>query len=181
MSKTEILRQSAAVSNERRVERLANQIEMLRQADRQSVEELAETLEPLAQAMAALTDETRQTLAEIDRKSREQVETFNQQIENSATAWNNAAAEVKQAANSLNKAGERMEWTHYALTVLTGAVTAILVTAFWLCLAPPRIMNQIQLDPQAVAEHLKPVLTGRRSLPKANKRLGHGAVRDRYS
>src|SRR5260364_93327 len=98
MSKTEILQQSAAVSNERRVERLANQIEMLRQADRQSVEELAETLEPLAQAMA-----------EIDRKSREQVETFNQQIENSAKAWNNAAAEVKQAANSLNKAGERME------------------------------------------------------------------------
>src|SRR5260364_421506 len=71
MSKTEILRQSAAVSNERRVERLANQIEMLRQADRQSVEELAEALEPLAQAMAALTDETRQTLAEIDRKSRD--------------------------------------------------------------------------------------------------------------
>src|SRR5260363_135041 len=134
MSKTEILRQSAAVSNERRVERLANQIEMLRQADRQSVEELAET--------------------------------FNQQIENSAKAWNNAAAEVKQAANSLIKAGERMEWTHYALTVLTGAVTAILVTAFWLWLAPPRIMNQIQLDPQAVAEHLKPVLTGRRSLSK---------------
>src|SRR5260364_200042 len=166
MSKTEILRQSAAVSNERRVERLANQIEMLRQADRQSVEELAETLETLAQAMAALTDATRQTLAEIERKSREQVETFNQQIENSAKAWDNAAAGVKQAANSLNKAGERMEWTNYALTVLTGAVTAILVTAFWLWLAPPRIMNQIQLDPQAVAEHLKPVLTGRRSLSK---------------
>src|SRR5260364_295227 len=166
MSKTEILRQSAAVSNERRVERFANQIEMLRQADRQSVEEMAETREPLAKAMAALTDETPQKLAEIDRKSREQVETFNRQIQNSAKAWNNAAAEVKQAANSLNKEGERMEWTHYALTVLTGAVTAILVTAFWLWLAPPRIMNQIQLDPQTVAEHRYPVLTGRRPFSK---------------
>src|SRR5260364_336941 len=44
--------------------------------------------------MAALTDETRQTLAEIDRRSREHVETFNQQIEISAKAWNNAAVYV---------------------------------------------------------------------------------------
>src|SRR5260363_330698 len=166
MRKTEILRQSADSLNETRLERLAGQMETLRQTEHQNAQALAATLEPLAQAMAALTYETRQTLTEIDSKSREQIETFNQQIENSAKAWNNAAAEVKQAANSLHKAGERMEWTHYALTVLTGAVTAILVTAFWLWLAPPSIMNQIQLDPQAVAEHLKPVLTGRRSLSK---------------
>src|SRR5260364_370231 len=55
MSKTEILRQSAAVSNERRVERLANQIELRRQADRQSVEEWAGTLEPLGEEPAAQT------------------------------------------------------------------------------------------------------------------------------
>ena len=166
MSKTEILRQSAAASNEKRLERLANQIETLRQADRQSVEELAETLEPLAQAMAALTDETRQTLAEINRKSREQSEQFSSQINAAAQYWKDAAAGAQQAADSLKQAGQRMEWRHYALAALTGAITAALVTAFWLWLAPPKIMNQIQLDPQAVAEHLKPALTGRRSLSK---------------
>src|SRR5260364_168434 len=99
MRKTEILRQSADSLNETRLERLA-------------------------QAMAALKDETRQTLTEIDSKSREQIETFKQQIGNSARAWNNAAAEAKRAADSLNQAGQRMEWRHYALAALTGAVTA---------------------------------------------------------
>jgi hypothetical protein len=45
-----------------------------------------------------------------------------------------------------------MEWTHYALAALTGALTAALVTVFWLWLAPP------VLDAQAVAEHLTPAV-----------------------
>lgn len=166
MRKTEILQQSAAASNERRVERLVNQIETLRQTEHQNAQALAETLEPLAQAMAALTDETRQTLTGIDCKSREQIETFKQQIGDSARAWNNAAAEAKQAADSLNQAGQRMEWRHYALAALTGAITTMLVSAFWLWLAPPKIVNQIQLDPKAVAEYLKPALTGHRPLSR---------------
>mgnify|MGYP006205405101 CR=1 FL=1 len=51
MSKTETLRQSAAASNETRLERLASQIESVRQSRHQNAEELAATLEPLAQAM----------------------------------------------------------------------------------------------------------------------------------
>lgn len=156
MSKTETLRQSAAASNETRLERLASQIEAVRQAKHQSAEDLAATLEPLAQAMAALTDETRQTLAEIDRKSREQGEKFSGQISAAAKEWKAAAAEAQKAANALNQAGQRMEWRHYLLAGMVGMVTAAAVTACWLWLAPPTVQNQ--LDARAVAEHLKPAV-----------------------
>lgn len=156
MSKTETLRQLSDAANEKRIERLANQIESLRQAKHQSAEDLAATLEPLAQAMAALADETRQTLAEIDRKSREQGETFSAQVSAAAKEWKAAAAEAQKAAEALNQAGQRMEWRHYALAAMTGALTAALVTVFWLWLAPPKVQNM--LDAQAVAEYLKPAV-----------------------
>ena len=156
MSKTETLRQSAAASNETRLEHLAVQIESLRQTKHQSAEDLAATLEPLAQAMATLADETRQTLAEIDRKSREQDEKFSGQINTAAKEWMAAAAEAQKAAASLNQAGQRMEWRHYGLAVVTGLVTAALVSGFWLWLAPPKVQNM--LDAQAVAEYLKPAV-----------------------
>lgn len=156
MSKTETLRQSALATNETRLERLASQIETVRQTKHQSAEDLAATLEPLAQALAALTDETRQTLAEIDRKSREQGETFKRQLSESVKGYKEAAAAANQAADSLNQAGQRMEWRHYALALLTGLVTAVLVSVFWLWLAPPTVQNQ--LDAKAVAEYLKPAV-----------------------
>lgn len=154
MSKTETLRQSAAASNAMRVDHLATQLETLRQTEHQSAEDLAATLEPLAQALAALTDETRQTLAEIDRKSREQGETFKRQLSESVKSYKDAAAAADKAADSLYRAGQRMEWRHYALAVVTGLATATLVSVFWLWLAPPTVQNL--LDPKAVAEYLKP-------------------------
>ena len=156
MSKTETLRQLTAAANENRLAHLANQIETVHQSKSRSAEELAETLEPLAQAMAALTDETRQTLAEIDRKSREQGETFQRQLSTSVRGYKEAAVEAQKAADSLNQAGARREWRHYALAVMTGLVTAALVSGFWLWLAPPTVQNQ--LDAKAVADHLKPVV-----------------------
>ncbi|MCT1214845.1 IncQ-type mobilization protein MobB [Pseudomonas aeruginosa] len=106
--------------------------------------------------MAALADETRQTLAEIDRKSREQGETFKRQLSESVKGYKDAAAAASQAAESLNQAGQRMEWRHYGLAVVTGLVTAALVSGFWLWLAPPKVQNM--LDAQAVAEYLKPAV-----------------------
>ena len=157
MSKTETLRQSAAALNATRVEHLATQIESLRQAKHQSAEELAQTLEPLAQALAALTDETRQTLTEIDRKSQEQGETFKRQLAESVTRYKEAAAEAQKAADSLNQAGARMEWRHYALAVVTGLVTAVLVSGSWLWLTPaPQVRNQ--LNAREVADYLKPAV-----------------------
>jgi hypothetical protein len=37
---------------------------------------------------------------------------------------------------------------------MTGLFTAMLVSVFWLWLAPPTVINQ--LDPKAVADHLRP-------------------------
>lgn len=156
MSKTETLRQSAAVTNETRLERLAAQIETVRQAKHQSAEDLAATLEPLAQALAALTDETRQTLAEIDSKTGKAASDFVRKINDTTKEWTDAAQAADDAATALTKAAKRMEWRHYGLAVVTGLVTAALVTAFWLWLKPPTIQNQ--LDAKAVAEYLKPAV-----------------------
>jgi ElaB/YqjD/DUF883 family membrane-anchored ribosome-binding protein len=127
----------------------------LRQA--RNAEQIAAELEPLAQAMAALTDETRETLAEIERRSREQAENFTRQINEAAQAWKEAAAEARIAAESLDSAGQRMEWKVFALAGLIGLTTAVLVIACWLWLAPsPVIRNEI--NPEAVAEHLRPAI-----------------------
>lgn len=162
MSKTETLRRLSDAEVEKRVERLASQIESLRQARHQSVEDLAVTLEPLAQAMAALTDEARQTLAEIDRKSREHGETFRRQLSDLVKSYRDAAATAQRAAESLSQAGQRMRRRHYLLAVATGLTTglatAVLVSGFWLWLAPPKVQVQSRLDAQAVAAHLKPAV-----------------------
>lgn len=156
MSQIETLKALAQRENEKRLERLASQIEAVRQAKHRSAEELAATLEPLAQALAALTDETRQTLAEIERTSREQGERFSGQMHAAAEYWKAAATQAQWAAERLNQAGARMEWSHYALAALTGAITGALVSAFWLWLAPPTVQNL--LDAHAVAETLKPAV-----------------------
>jgi uncharacterized phage infection (PIP) family protein YhgE len=156
MSKVETLRQSAAATNEMRLERLTSQIETVRQAKHQSAEDLALTLEPLAQAMAALADETRQTLAEINRQCREQGDQFSSQVNAAAKNWKEAAISAQKAADHLNESGTRMEWKHYGLTIITGALTAVLVSAFWLWLAPPTVQNR--LDARAVANYLKPAV-----------------------
>ena len=156
MSQTESLRRLSDAANEKRVEQLAGQIETVRQARHQSAEELAQMLEPLAQAMAALTDETRQTLAEIERRSREQFETFTRQIAQSAQSYREAAAEAEKAAHSLDRAGSRLEWRHYAMCVLIALITAGFTSAFWLWLHPPVVQNN--LDPKALAEYLKPAV-----------------------
>ena len=156
MSKTETLRQSAQAKNETRLETLAQQVEAVRQAKSQSVEELAATLEPLAKALAALSDETAKTLTEIDRKARETSAGFRIQLENATADLNTATAQARRAAASLNRASTRLEWRHYALALTTGLVSAVLISGFWLWFRPPIV--QTQLDPQAVAEYLKPAV-----------------------
>jgi len=160
MSKTETMRQLSDAAHETRVERLAAQIETVRRAKHQSAEDLAQQIEPLAQALAALADETRRTLSEIERKSREQGETFKRQLSESVKGYKEAAAQASQAADRLNQAGRRMEWRHYGLTLaagaVTGTVTAALVTLSWLYLAPPKVHHQI--DTEALATLLAPAL-----------------------
>jgi len=154
MTKSETLQQLAAASNAARLAELGKQIETVRQAKLESAEQLATVLEPLAQAMAALTDDTRESLVAINKQSQEQAEKFQAQIDAASRAWREAAACAQRAADSLNRAGQRIELTHYLLTFAMGILSAILVTVFWRWLAPPEVINQ--MDPRAVAELLKP-------------------------
>ena len=152
MSKTETVRQLTAAATAQRLEGIASQIETVRQAKAQSVEELAATLEPLAQAMARLTDETSQHLTRVEEVVLRQAAKFEDQLEAQAQSWNKASAAAEKAAKSLQGAG----WKHHALSALIGGSTAVLVSVFWLWLAPPTIANQ--LDPKATAEYLQPAL-----------------------
>ena len=145
MSKTETARQLNAAATAQRLSTVAAQIETVRQAKQQSAEELAATLEPLAQAMAALVDETRQSLSAIEQTSQQQAE-----------ALQKATRKAQSAVADLTWATQGLEWRHYALTILTGLITAGLVSVFWLWLAPPTVQNL--LDPEMMAEHVKPAL-----------------------
>ena len=153
MSKTETVRQLAAAKNAQRIEHLANQMQALRAAEIQTTEELTALLEPLAQAMAALTDETRQTLAEIERQSREQAKAFQQSLNLQTKYLEKAADEANNAARNLKTAASLLRWKHFLITILTGIISALVVSAFWLWLAPPKITNY--LNSEAVATYLK--------------------------
>ena len=154
MTKSETMKQLAAASNAARLDDLGQRIETLRSARIESAEQFASMLEPLAQAMAALTDETRLTLAGIEHRSREQGERFQSQVETATTALSQASAGAQQAAENLDRVAQWTEWRHYLLAVMTGMMSAMLVTAFWLWLAPPIVQNH--LDAKAVAEYLRP-------------------------
>ena len=156
MSKAETLRQSAAEKNKTSLEQLAGQVQMIRDAKAQSVEELSAMLEPLAQALASLGSQAAQTLSEIEQKTRTAGVDFERQV----TAANDSLATVvqatRQSTRELNRAANRLDWSHFALVIATGLLSALLVSGFWLWLSPPTVQNP--LDPKAVAESLKPAV-----------------------
>ena len=156
MRKTEIVKQLADNANKTALSDLGAQIGALHQAKLTNVEELAAILEPIAQAMAALTDETRQSLVQIEARGTEQAERIHQQIAAAATACETVVKQAQSTAQRLEAAGSRIEWSHYLVAMATGCVTALLVSAFWLWLAPPTVANNI--DPKEVANLLRPVI-----------------------
>jgi ElaB/YqjD/DUF883 family membrane-anchored ribosome-binding protein len=130
-------------------------------------EQIANEIEPLAQSLATLADETRQTLADLKKalleaeiRHKAEIETLSNDLERKTGAamnsYREAAQEAQKAANSLNQAGQRMEWRFLAMLTAVGALTGVLVSVFWLYLAPPSIQNT--LNPEAVAERLKPAI-----------------------
>lgn len=162
MSKTEMLRQSAAASNEKRLAHLTHQIEAVRQAKAQSVEELAVRLEPLAQAMAALTDETYTTLQRIDQRTQEQAQAFSEQLQTEMLAFRQSMARARKAAADWEQAAQtgqrRLLRQMIAIGLWSSIVTAVLVSGLWRWVAPP-IQTSVTLDTQAVANLLQPPLT----------------------
>jgi len=118
----------------------------LRQTKLQSAEELAAILEPLAQAMAALTDETQATLAQLRQESTAQVRALEAQSRALLRTWERNPAELKEAAQRLTEATDRLTqesthllrqagwqlgWKHYGLTVVTGVLAALLMIGLW--------------------------------------------------
>ena len=154
MSKSETMKRLAAASNTARLTELGQGIETLRTAKIASADQLASMLEPLAQAMAALTEETRETMSVIAQQGREQGVQLRMQIDTASSAWSKASSEAQQVAQNLEAAARQTERRQYALVVTIGLMTALLVSAFWLCLAPPTVQNH--LDAKAVADLLRP-------------------------
>ncbi|MES2350506.1 MAG: mobilization protein [Pseudomonadota bacterium] len=111
--------------------------------------------------MAALTDETRTSLEQIEQRSREQGEQLRSQTETAIVSWNQAAKAAQQAAERLDEAGRRVELSQYLLTILTGVMTGLLASAFWLWLAPAPTVQNV-LDAKAVAELLRPEIAAQK-------------------
>lgn len=154
MSKSETMKQLAAASNAARLTGLGQEIETLRTAKIASADQLASMLEPLAQAMAALTDETRETMSAIAQQGRDQGDQLRMQIDTASSAWSKASSEAQQVVQNLEGAARQTERRQYVLAMTTGLTTALLVSAFWLWLAPPTVQNH--LDAKAVADMLRP-------------------------
>ena len=156
MSKAETLRQSAIDKNKTSLEQLAEQVQTLREAKAQSVEELSAMLEPLAQALASLSSEAGKTLAEIQQATQTASEALQSRMTDATTSLLNSEIRAKQASAGLTRAASRLGWGHYGLTLLTGLLTAALVSGFWLWLNPPKVV--IPMDTKKVVENLTPAL-----------------------
>jgi hypothetical protein len=143
-------------------------ITKLRQA--RNAEQMAAEIEPLAQSLAALADETRQSLAEMQETSHKQAIAWGQQQQKAAEALKSAGSSIEAAAQRLKAQAEAstdgLMWRFLAVAILTGAAAGGLTTGFWLWVQPPPPI-QNQLDPQAMAEYLKPALV--EALKKGSK------------
>ena len=113
-------------------------------------------LEPLAQALASLSSEAARTLSETLQATRAAGLDFERQINAANDSLGRATTATTQATSGLKRAASSLSWGHYGLAAVTGLVTAVLVSGFWLWFRPPTINNL--LDPRMVAEYLKPAL-----------------------
>nr|WP_288092109.1 mobilization protein [Thiomonas sp.] len=108
--------------------------------------------------MAALSDETLQTLMLIERRTREQAEAFTSQLQDEVRSFREATAAARKAADRMKQSTQGLRWRHYALALAASLLTAVLVSGFWLWVAPPKIQNTLNLDPQALAQDLAPAI-----------------------
>ena len=156
MSKAEMLRQSAIEKSKNNLEELAEQVQTIRDAKVQSVEELSALLEPLAQALALLSSDAAKTLREIEMATKRTGVDFERQVKAANDSLGVAIKATSQATAGLEQAAGSLSRGHYALTVLTGLVTAVLVSAFWLWFSPPTVV--VPMDTKKVIEALAPAL-----------------------
>jgi hypothetical protein len=157
MKKTETLRQLAASANEKSIVAPggggANRSAALSEDRERGSTGVDAGADRAGDVSTALTDEIRITLDEIGPKSRAHSERFEKEVASAAVAVLQAAAMANESADRMSWAGQGMELRHYVLVVTTGLLTAALVSAFWLWLAPPTVVNR--LDAAQVAEYLR--------------------------
>ena len=156
MSKAEMLKQSAEAANAKRLEALSLDEKAKALSQARSVEELATAIEPLAKALSTLSSEAARTLTEIEQKTRAASVDYQRQISSASDNLGMVIRATKQATHELNRAANRLDWSHFALAITTGLLSALLVSGFWLWLAPPTVSNY--LDPKAVAAELRPAI-----------------------
>lgn len=169
MSKLETLRQQAGQQVEQRLSSLSQQIEAVRSSKAQSAEELAAVIEPLAQAMAALADDLRVQVQTLNKSSQAQALEWSQHQAAAADrvekAWKKSAASLgdatqaaKSSVSDLQEASSQLRrfgWTHWLATVITGALTAVLVIGFWTWQHPLQVQPPaVNLDARQVAQYL---------------------------
>ena len=90
-------------------------------------------LEPLAQALASLSSEAARTLSEIEQLTRTASVDYQRQINAANDSLGRAVTATTRATNDLRRAASSLSWGHYGLAAVTGLVTAVLVSGFWLC------------------------------------------------
>ncbi len=134
-------------------------------------EQIAAALEPLAESMATLADRAQTSIQNVEEASRRQGREWSENQRQAAGEVKQAAAHLSEqvrnlqqatawlqaAARELEKAQRGQLWNWAALALLSAILAALLATASVLWLVPPPAQS-VTLDPQAVAEHLKPAL-----------------------
>lgn len=167
------LQQGLESLTSRHLDDLASRIEPLAQAMAALTAETRETLVRLQaeaskqqQAKAALMEETRSVLRGIQAEASSYQQATAAQWQTSAESWESALGEIRTERERLGDATERAEraaqtlrgwtWRAWAFAGLIGALSGLATAASWNYLGP---RFQILLDTQAVAEHLRPILT----------------------
>ncbi|WP_374046121.1 mobilization protein [Massilia sp. R2A-15] len=104
--------------------------------------------------MAALAVETTETLSTIGQRSRQLGEQFQRETQAATASLEKASTMAHIAAGRLAEESRRSIWSRHLIALATGVTSAILVSVFWLWLAPPIINNQV--DVGEIVRQLKP-------------------------
>jgi hypothetical protein len=184
MSMSEMMRQSADALNAQRIDhmnqkdaefwskikQLEDQIEAMKQEwPNSNPETLASAFSPIAQSLASVAEDCRDMIAELNKhaeaqsrsyqaQSRQMAESFSRPVENVAQELNTAIREAQQVTANLKTASAQMSWKYLGSLAILTLIIVLIVNSLWIWLGSNKITVTNNLDPQAVAEYLKPSL-----------------------
>lgn len=165
--------EQALHQGEKNLEQLTQQAEQLKQAKIRDAEELALLIEPLCRTLLQLTEDTRQTFHVLQRETqsaqqqrakdqesyKQEVEAlsqrFQKQVQSSTENYSKAAHQATSAAQELQIAGQRLEWSHYLLVAAVSLGVTVFSTVFVQWVFPPKIENNLQIDTEKLLQRLK--------------------------